>query len=65
MILEAPKLAPHREAIRDALASALGLAPERISVKATTSEGMGFVGRGEGAAAIAVAGVQAVGPPAG
>jgi len=59
VILEAPKLAPHRDAILAALAGALGLAPERVSVKATTSEGMGFVGRGEGAAAIAVAGVRA------
>jgi 2-C-methyl-D-erythritol 2,4-cyclodiphosphate synthase len=60
VILEAPKLAPHRDSIRRSVAGALGLAPERVSVKATTSEGMGFVGRGEGAAAIAVAGVQAL-----
>lgn len=60
VILEAPKLAPHRDSIRQSVAGALGLAPERVSIKATTSEGMGFVGRGEGAAAIAVAGVQAL-----
>lgn len=60
VILEAPTLAPHRDGIRASLAGALGLAPERVSVKATTSEGMGFLGRGEGAAAIAVAGVQAL-----
>jgi 2-C-methyl-D-erythritol 2,4-cyclodiphosphate synthase len=51
MMLEAPKLAPHREAIEASLAAVLG----SVNVKATTGEGMGFVGRGEGAAALAVA----------
>ncbi|MGO9489794.1 MAG: 2-C-methyl-D-erythritol 2,4-cyclodiphosphate synthase [Solirubrobacteraceae bacterium] len=55
VILEAPKLAPHREAIRRRLAEALGLDPGRVNVKASTGERMGFVGRGEGAAALAVA----------
>ncbi len=55
MVLERPKLAPYRDAIRDALAGALGLPPGAVNVKATTGEGMGFVGRGEGAAAMAVA----------
>jgi 2-C-methyl-D-erythritol 2,4-cyclodiphosphate synthase len=55
VVLERPKLAPYRDAIRDALAGALGLAPVCVNVKATTGEGMGFVGRGEGAAAMAVA----------
>ena len=59
VVLERPKLAPHREAIRDALAGALGLPADAVNVKATTGEGMGFVGRGEGAAAMAVATVQA------
>ena len=54
-MLERPKLAPHREAMRDRLAEALGIAPDRVNVKATTGERMGFVGRGEGAAAMAVA----------
>ena len=51
VMLEAPKLAPHREAIEASLAAVLG----SVNVKATTGEGMGFVGRGEGAAALAVA----------
>ena len=55
VVLERPKLAPYRDAIRDSLAGALGLAADAVNVKATTGEGMGFVGRGEGAAALAVA----------
>ena len=55
VVMERPKLAPHKPAIRDALAGALGIAPDRVNVKATTGEGMGFVGRGEGVAALAVA----------
>jgi 2-C-methyl-D-erythritol 2,4-cyclodiphosphate synthase len=55
VVLERPKLAPYRDAIRDALAGALGLPPGAVNVKATTGEGMGFVGRGEGAAAMAIA----------
>jgi 2-C-methyl-D-erythritol 2,4-cyclodiphosphate synthase len=58
VMLERPKLAPHRAAIRAALAEALGLADDAVNVKATTGEGMGFVGRGEGAAALAVATVD-------
>jgi 2-C-methyl-D-erythritol 2,4-cyclodiphosphate synthase len=59
VILERPKLAGAREQIRTRLADALGLAPVHVSVKATRGEGMGFVGRGEGAAALAVATVAA------
>src|SRR5215203_5995243 len=55
VMLERPKLLPHRAAITAALADALGLAGDAVNVKATTGEGMGFVGRGEGAAAMAVA----------
>ena len=55
VVLERPKLAPHREAIRARLAEALGLPLGAVNVKATTGERMGFVGRGEGAAAMAVA----------
>jgi 2-C-methyl-D-erythritol 2,4-cyclodiphosphate synthase len=58
VVLEAPKLAPHREAIRASLAGVLGLEIEHVSVKATRGEGMGFVGREEGAAALAVATVE-------
>jgi 2-C-methyl-D-erythritol 2,4-cyclodiphosphate synthase len=55
VVLERPKLAPYRDTIRAALAGALGLPEDAVNVKATTGEGMGFVGRGEGAAALAVA----------
>jgi 2-C-methyl-D-erythritol 2,4-cyclodiphosphate synthase len=54
VVIERPKLAPHRESIRESLAAALGLAPARVNVKASTGEGIGFVGRGEGVAALAV-----------
>ncbi len=55
VVMEAPKLGPHRAAIRGRLAEALGLDAARVNVKATTGEAMGFVGRGEGVAAIAIA----------
>jgi 2-C-methyl-D-erythritol 2,4-cyclodiphosphate synthase len=58
VVMEAPKLAPHRQAIRDSLAGALGVSPARVNVKASTGERMGFVGRGEGVAALAVASLQ-------
>lgn len=58
VMLERPQLAPHRERIRGLLAGALGIGQEHVSVKATRGEGMGFVGRSEGAAAIAVATVE-------
>jgi len=61
VIMETPKLAPHRQAIRERLASAVGLEPARVNVKATTGERMGFVGRGEGVAALAVASLQHAG----
>ena len=55
VVLERPKLAPYRDEIRATLAGALGLSEDAVNVKATTGERMGFVGRGEGAAAMAVA----------
>jgi 2-C-methyl-D-erythritol 2,4-cyclodiphosphate synthase len=55
VVMERPKLAPHREAIRDRLAAALAVEPGRVGVKATRGEGMGFVGREEGVACMAVA----------
>jgi len=58
VILERPKLAPYLSAMAAALAGAMGLPPGAVSVKAKTNEGMGFVGRGEGIAAIAVATVE-------
>jgi len=54
LIGEAPRIAPHREAIRAALARALGVEATRVNVKATTTERLGFLGRGEGLAAEAV-----------
>ena len=61
VIMEAPKLAPHRGAIRARLAGTLGLEIERVNVKASTGEGIGFVGRGEGVAALAIAGLHSAG----
>jgi 2-C-methyl-D-erythritol 2,4-cyclodiphosphate synthase len=58
VVIERPKLAPAREQIRASLAAALDLPVERVSVKATRGEGMGFVGREEGVAAVAVATVE-------
>jgi 2-C-methyl-D-erythritol 2,4-cyclodiphosphate synthase len=55
VIAERPKLGPHKATMRERLAGALGVAPSRVNVKATTGEGMGFVGRREGIAALAVA----------
>ena len=57
LICEAPKIAPHRLAMRAAIADTLGIDVERVSVKATTNETIGFVGRREGIAAIATASV--------
>jgi 2-C-methyl-D-erythritol 2,4-cyclodiphosphate synthase len=54
VVMERPKLGPHREAVRESLAAALGLAVQRVNVKASTGEGIGFVGRGEGVAALAI-----------
>ena len=54
VVMEQPRLGPHRGEIRERLARALELAGERVNVKATSGEGMGFVGRGEGVAALAI-----------
>lgn len=58
LICESPKVGPHREAMRARIADILAIAVERVSVKATTSEGLGFTGRREGIAAQAVATVS-------
>jgi 2-C-methyl-D-erythritol 2,4-cyclodiphosphate synthase len=55
VVAEAPKILPHRDAMRAAIGAATGLPPERVGIKATTNERMGFVGREEGIAAIATA----------
>ena len=58
VIIEQPHLAPFRERMRSALSDALGLPPDDVNIKATRGEGMGFVGRREGAAALAVATIE-------
>ena len=58
VLMERPRVGPHRDAIRERLAGAIGIEPMSVNVKASTGEGMGFVGRLEGAAALAVATVQ-------
>lgn len=55
VVLEEPRLSPFREAMRERIADVLGLDVEQVSIKATTTEGMGFAGRGEGVAAQAIA----------
>ena len=58
VLAEAPKVSPHRDAMRAALADALGIEDGAVNVKATRGEGMGFVGRQEGIAALAVATIE-------
>ena len=58
LIAEAPKIAPHLPAMKQCLAEALRLPLARVSIKATTNEGLGFLGRAEGIAAMAVASVS-------
>jgi 2-C-methyl-D-erythritol 4-phosphate cytidylyltransferase / 2-C-methyl-D-erythritol 2,4-cyclodiphosphate synthase len=58
LICEAPRVAPHRAAMRQSLAGLLRLPAERVSIKATTTEGLGFTGRGEGIAAQALVTVR-------
>ncbi|MBV9701363.1 MAG: 2-C-methyl-D-erythritol 2,4-cyclodiphosphate synthase [Methylobacteriaceae bacterium] len=58
IVCEAPKIGPYREAMRRRIAEIAGIAVDRVAVKATTSEGLGFTGRGEGMAAFATATVR-------
>jgi len=58
LICERPKIGPHRDAMRARIAEILSLAMDRVSVKATTTEGMGYTGRREGLAAQAIATVR-------
>lgn len=58
VVCEVPRLAPHIPDMRERLADALGLGIGAVSVKATTNEGMGWIGRGEGVAVLAVAAVD-------
>jgi 2-C-methyl-D-erythritol 2,4-cyclodiphosphate synthase len=55
VIMQAPRIAPHRDAMRAALATALAVDGERVTVRASTTDHLGFTGRGEGAACQAVA----------
>ena len=55
VVTESPRLEPHKEAMRERLAVPLGVGPNDVSVKAKSNEGMGWIGRGEGIACIAVA----------
>jgi 2-C-methyl-D-erythritol 2,4-cyclodiphosphate synthase len=54
LVLEEPRISPHRDAMRMAIAQALGVDHDSVGVKATTTEGLGTIGRGEGVAAQAV-----------
>lgn len=58
LVAEAPKVLPYRETMRNNIGAALGIKPERVGIKATTNETMGFIGRKEGIAAMAVAQVK-------
>jgi 2-C-methyl-D-erythritol 4-phosphate cytidylyltransferase/2-C-methyl-D-erythritol 2,4-cyclodiphosphate synthase len=58
VICEEPKVGPHRDAMRAAIAAAAGVEIGRVSIKATTSERLGFTGRREGIAALATATVE-------
>jgi 2-C-methyl-D-erythritol 2,4-cyclodiphosphate synthase len=63
LIAESPKVLPYREDMRDHIGAALGIPSERVGIKATTNEMMGFIGRREGIAALAVAQVELGGIP--
>ena len=58
IITEQPRLAPYMNRMRLAIGKSLGLEPEEVSIKATTTDGLGFTGRGEGIAAHAVASIE-------
>lgn len=58
IMCEHPKIGPHRQAMRNSIASICDLAPDRVSVKATTTEKLGFTGRGEGIACLATATIR-------
>ena len=58
LLAQAPKVGPYKRQMAEKMAAALGISPERVNVKATTEEGLGFTGTGEGMAAHAVALVE-------
>jgi 2-C-methyl-D-erythritol 2,4-cyclodiphosphate synthase len=59
LLAERPKIGPYVEQMREQLSGVLGVAPRRVGIKATTNEGMGFIGEGQGMAAYAVALIEA------
>ena len=63
VVAERPRLAPHRQSMRERMASLLGLPVDRVSVKATTHEGLGALGRAEGIAALAVVALREIPEP--
>ena len=60
IVAERPRLAPYLQNMRDTIAATLGLPPAQVNIKCTTTDGLGFPGRGEGIAALAIATVEAV-----
>jgi 2-C-methyl-D-erythritol 4-phosphate cytidylyltransferase / 2-C-methyl-D-erythritol 2,4-cyclodiphosphate synthase len=58
VISEAPRIGPYRDVIRERIAAIAGVSLDRVAVKATTSEKLGFIGRGEGIAALATATIR-------
>ena len=58
LLCEAPRIGPYRDQMRGRIAAMLGLEVSQVSIKATTNEGLGFIGRGEGIAAMATATVS-------
>ena len=64
VVLQQPKIAPYVKRMRENISRALGLNIDQVSVKATTSEELGFVGTGDGAAAYAIAALESIAPTA-
>lgn len=60
LVLERPKIAPYSDTMRKNIAVALGIGENAVSIKATTNEGMGFIGVGEGAVAYAVTSIESI-----
>jgi 2-C-methyl-D-erythritol 4-phosphate cytidylyltransferase/2-C-methyl-D-erythritol 2,4-cyclodiphosphate synthase len=58
VVCEAPRVSPHRDAMRERIAAIAGVSVSRVAIKATTSEKLGFTGRGEGIVAMATATVR-------
>jgi 2-C-methyl-D-erythritol 2,4-cyclodiphosphate synthase len=61
LVAQAPKIAPYRKAMQDKMAEALDCAPDQINIKATTTEGLGIVGAGQGMAAMCAALIKLIG----